>query len=218
MIDLDKIFVAIRNRLPTDKERQKILQLAEATQCSRNDAMFLIFAIHEYYLDEYNQIPDKIDNKFQEAIRNTKIAAELSIKKSLESAKADLAKAVSKSAEKVAKDVSATSKTQWLLLFLVVSVMCVLLFIFLAYRIKEDAYSDGYNAGYNDGIKTSRNEEAAIAWANTSEGKLAQALAESGELQPIARCQRPGWEIKNGFCYPHPSKEGLYGWRIPKSK
>lgn len=64
------------------------------------------------------------------------------------------------------------------------------------------------------------NEAHRASWANTETGKVAYALSQVTNIHDLATCQKnhSGWRIsdsKNRFCFPHPKKKTVTGWRIP---
>ena len=82
--------------------------------------------------------------------------------------------------------------------------------------LHNSSHDSGYKAGYGAGYTEAKDEKAAVAWANTPEGKMAYRFAQSGELQRLAKCSGKGWEVEKGACYPYSvPKEGTYGWRMP---
>jgi hypothetical protein len=69
----------------------------------------------------------------------------------------------------------------------------------------------GYAAGYDE----AGDETARTAWANTPQGKLAYDFAVTGELEDLAHCNRAGWKISKGVCFPHDKNGTLAGWVLP---
>jgi hypothetical protein len=75
-----------------------------------------------------------------------------------------------------------------------------------------------YLLGRARGLEFARDEQAAAAWANTPEGRLAYRLAQGGDLEALARCTAPGWHLENDVCFPRPGADGLHGWRTAGSR
>jgi hypothetical protein len=76
----------------------------------------------------------------------------------------------------------------------------------------------GQRFGYALGYDAAKDEKAAASWAASPEGQAAYRLALAGHVRELASCSRPGWYIKDGFCYPAPAAKGLYGWRVEPPK
>ncbi|MDD5540194.1 MAG: hypothetical protein PHG61_05835 [Candidatus Marinimicrobia bacterium] len=136
---------------------------------------------------------------------------------SVAAAKADLAKAVVKTAHDVANHTAQKQMYQWAAGCLAVGFLAFGLF---GWYIHSKAYEAGYNSGYGVGYAEAKDEKAAAAWANTPEGKAAYRLAQAGSIGSMIHCNQPGWKIENGLCYPHyvTKKNGsaeIYGWRLP---
>jgi hypothetical protein len=82
--------------------------------------------------------------------------------------------------------------------------------------VYEKTYTAGENSGYGLGYNAAKDEKAAAAWANTPQGKLAYRFAQTGSLDSLIKCDRPGWTRKKDMCYPFQASNGnIYGWAIP---
>ena len=74
----------------------------------------------------------------------------------------------------------------------------------------------GYQTGYGHADARTVDEEAAASWANTTEGRMAQALGEVGNIERLYLCDQPGWKIEGEFCIPWAEKKKApLGWRLP---
>lgn len=76
------------------------------------------------------------------------------------------------------------------------------------------AFQRGGEAGEAHGYAAARDEAAAASWANTSDGRFARNLFESGMLAKMRSCTGKGWvsaKVKGGWvCYGGHGSEGWF--------
>jgi hypothetical protein len=41
-------------------------------------------------------------------------------------------------------------------------------------------------------------------------------LWRAGDVQHLSACDRPGWKVKDGVCYPQSFEGKVYGWAVKK--
>lgn len=213
MSELEESFAKLLGRQPSDADRQRLYRVRDALGLKNNDALWLVLMALDHYQGQYENFPIRIEKAAQNILGSFKSTAEATVQASVEAAKADLAKAVADSAEKVAKQVAGKQRLQWIAGSMAVVALCLGGVFWYAH---STAYDAGFNSGFGLGYSEAKDEKAAAAWANTHEGKLAYRFAQSGELQKLAKCQGKGWKAEKSNCYPHPVEgEGTYGWRMP---
>jgi len=212
MSDLDDSFEKLLGRQPSDAERSNLYRVRDALGLKNNDALWLVLMALQTHQTQYEKIPQEIARAAKEAVAACKTTSDATVKASVESAKASMSNAVAEIAQKVAQRTAQTKKLQWVAISIATAAVALAGVFFYAHR---QAYSDGYYVGFAAAYKQSRDEKAAVAWANTPEGKLAYKFAETGELQRVARCNGKGWIIKDGVCYPYSDNEKTYGWVMP---
>ncbi len=106
----------------------------------------------------------------------------------------------------------------------------------------SEGYDRGKTDGVNAGRVEARNEELLLkqrdAFTTTPEfdrafkmyqsgdlGRLFDALGKAemawairryndGTLKSLSDCANPGWQKDGAMCYPHSTREGVYGWRL----
>lgn len=171
----------------------------------------------QHYQDQYELFPKAIALAARETLASFKETADTMILASAEATKADLAKAVVKTAQDVANYTAQKQMYQWAAGCLAVAFLAFGLF---GWYLHSTAYEAGYNSGYGVGYAEAKDEKAAAAWANTPEGKAAYRLAQAGSISSLIYCKQPGWKAANGICYPHSvtKRNGsteIYGWRLP---
>ena len=214
---LDDSFAKLLGRQPSDAERQQLYRIRDALELKNNDALWLVLMALQYYQDQYERFPKAIALAASETLISFKETADTMIQASAEATKADLAKAVVKTAQDVANYTAKKKMYQWAAGCLVVAFLTFGLF---GWFLHSKAYDAGYNSGYGVGYIEAKDEKAAAAWANTPEGKTAYRLAQAGSISALIHCNQPGWKIENGGCYPYSfiKKDGstaIYGWHLP---
>jgi hypothetical protein len=212
MSDLDDSFAKLLGRQPSDTERQNLYRVRDALGLKNNDAIWLVLMALQHYQTKYEEYPEKIAQAADKTLTNLKQTADATMKASAEQTKADLAKAVAEVAKKVADSTAHKQRAQWITLSVLI-VTALMSGIF--YYVHDTAYRAGYNNGYGTGYNEAKDEKAAAAWANTPAGQLAYRFAQTGSLNSLAKCDRPGWYVEKGVCYVKPASDGTYGWRLP---
>ena len=212
MSELDDSFEKLIGRQPSDKERQQLYKVRDALGLKNNDALWLILIALQYYQDQYETFPKLIAQSAKDILVNIKATADATMTASAATVQADLAKAVALAAREVAHNTSAKQMWQWASVCISIAFLGVGLFGWYMHSSGESA---GLKIGYGQGYTEAKDEKAAAAWANTPDGKMAFAFAQSGELQRLARCQGKGWKQEKGGCFPHSSQDYIHGWRMP---
>ncbi len=214
---LDDSFSKLLGRQPSDAERQQLYKVRDALQLKNNDALWLVLMALQYYQDQYERFPKAISLAASETLAGFKETADTLLLASAEATKADLAKAVARTAQDVANHTASKQMWQWAAGCLAVAFLA---FGGFGWYLHSQAYAAGYNSGYGVGYTEAKDEKAAAAWANTPEGKAAYRLAQVGSMTALIHCNQPGWKVENNMCYPHSfaKKDGsadVYGWRLP---
>jgi hypothetical protein len=211
--DLDESFAKLLGRQPSDAERQKLYVVKDALGLKTNDALWLVLMALQHYQTQYEAMPAAIAQAAKETLTNLKNSADATMQASAEAAKADLAEAVANAAQKVAVDTSRKQMWKWAAGCIAVTFVSFGLFGAFVY---DKTYTAGVNSGYGMGYNEAKDEKAAAAWANTPQGRLAYRFAQTGSLDSLVKCDRPGWTEKKGVCFPYQASDGkTYGWTIP---
>ena len=215
--DLDDSFKKLLGRQPNDTDRQDLYRVRDALGLKNNDAIWLVLMALQHYQGQYEEFPQKIATAAKDTLDKFKETADATVKASVESAKADLAKAVAASAKEVAHHVAGKEKLQWLAGSIAAASIA---FGAFGWYMHSSGKNSGYQAGYGAGYSEAKDEKAAAAWANTPEGRTAYRCAQSGELQRLARCSGKGWTSVKGTCFPQADqhkdeKAMVYGWMMP---
>ncbi len=207
-----EVFKRLNAREATAEDVLRFERLTSALETTPGDAMLAVLVALDHYETLYREIPKKIAETATDALVNFKRSADAQAIASMAEAKADLAKTVSAVAVKVAHNTSAKQKFQWACGCIVAVTVCFSLVTYYAYSNGRDlGYVGGYGAGYTE----AKDEKAAAAWANTTQGKQAYRLAQAGSIDNLIRCDLPGWYVEKRVCYVKSASNGLYGWRLP---
>lgn len=180
-------------------------------------------------LSQVEQATQKL-TEITQTVTNHAGQLEANVKKtidaSVETTKAELAKAVAHTAEKVAYNASRKQMLQWAATCAAVATAALLGMYYFA-------SSAGYQEGYADGRLHTDYDEKVCAWSQSQEGQMAQSLASKGVLRSLYLCEGPGWkkEIQEAegksarFCVPSPvplsndpkdkNKTQIWGWQLP---
>jgi hypothetical protein len=216
MRDLDDSFARLLGRQPSDAERQDLYRVRDALGLKNNDALWLVLMALQHYQGQYEKFPQEIAQAAKDVLTSIKATADAAVKASSEAAKEDLAKAVAETAQRVADSTAHKQQAQWIVTAVAVITLTFAGSWWYAFRMGSDA---GYNLGYGTGYSEAKDEKAAAAWANTPEGRLAYRFAQAGSLANLAKCDKPGWKIEKGICYPTATSDGrIHGWRLPESR
>ncbi len=214
MSDLGDSFAKLLGRQPSAAECKQLYHVRDALGLQNNDALWLILMALQHYQREYEQFPQVIAQAAKDTLANFKVVADATVKASAEAAKADMAQAVAQTASEVARHVAGKAKLQW-------AAGCILTttitFGGFGLYMHHTAYKSGFNSGYGAALSNTTDERAALAWANTPEGKIAYQFAQTTNFKEVASCSRPGWKVEKGYCFPlTASKNLIYGWQMPK--
>jgi hypothetical protein len=71
-------------------------------------------------------------------------------------------------------------------------------------------FDHGRARGFNAGVEG----HLASSWALSVDGLQAYELWKGGDLEHLTACDRPGWKLESGVCYPKADDGKLYGWRV----
>jgi hypothetical protein len=208
----DEAFATLKNRQPTDQERQHLMRERDALDVRDNDALWRLLVVLGHYETLYAEIPTRIAKVASDVTDNVKAAAEAELKAAAARTRAELAKSVAQTALEIANRRASVNRLQW-----IASCAFVLGVFFLT--IGTASYRSGLNqgiaSGYDRGLSVTRDEKAAAAWANTPEGQIALDLAKAGSLRELAACSGKGWRRKGPACFPRCEKGSVDGWSIP---
>lgn len=202
-------FEAAFQRKPTRDELGRLERVMDVLDVRENDAIMTLMVVLEFYLSLYGSMPERIEAAAKTVVGDTKETTQKLAETAAQLAHSDLVEQLGKAVNQVASDTA--KRQQWNALGIGIGAAAISLFI-----TGWMCFDAGKAAGYGTAIKVARNETAAAAWANTPEGQVGYRLALVGSLQQVARCNAPGWKVKNGACLPYADADGtLHGWAVP---
>lgn len=212
MHDLEDSFAKLLGRQPTDAERQQLYQVRDALGLKNNDALWLVLMALQYHQAMYARFPELIKQAAIDTLSEFQKTADTTLVSTKALAKLELAKAVSATARDIARLSAARHAAIWIA---ACALACCVAIGAFGWYVHQDAYAAGYAKGYANAYSDAKEEKAAAAWANTPQGKAAYRLAQVGSIDSLIKCNQPGWEVVQGFCYVHNFSDGTtYGWRI----
>ncbi|CFK96854.1 hypothetical protein [Burkholderia pseudomallei] len=202
-------FEAAWQRRATPEEADRLHRVQTVLGVNDNDAILVLMVALEHYQGLYSSMPARIEEAARAAVGEAKETAQRVANTAAQLAHSDLVEQLGEAVNKVATE--SARKQQWKALAIGIGAAAISLLV-----TGWVCFDAGREAGYGAAIKVARNETAAAAWANTQEGQLGYRLALVGSLQQVARCNAPGWKIRNGACLPQADAEGtLHGWVMP---
>ena len=202
-------FEAAWQRKATPEEADRLHRVQTVLGVKDNDAILVLMVALEHYQGLYSAMPARIEEAARTAVGEAKETAQRVASTAAQLAHGDLVEQLGEAVNKVASD--SARKQQWKALAIGIGAAAISLLV-----TGWMCFDAGKEAGYGAAMKVARNEVAAAAWANTPEGQLGYRLALVGSLQQVARCNAPGWKIRNGACLPQVDAEGtLHGWVMP---
>jgi hypothetical protein len=71
-------------------------------------------------------------------------------------------------------------------------------------------FDHGRARGFNAGVEG----HLAASWALSVDGLQAYELWKGGDLEHLTACDRPGWKLEYGVCFPRADEGKIYGWHV----
>lgn len=208
-----EVYKRLNGREATTEQVLKFERLVATLETTPGDAMLSVLVALDHYENLYSNIPAKINASTAAVLAEFKLAAEKTAGAAFKETQAINATTLADIANRVAGEISTTRMYQWAGGSIAVAAVCVGI---MAWYVHSSAFDSGMAAGQAAGYEQAKNQIAAAAWANTPQGAQAYRLAQTGELDKLAKCTGKGWSLENGVCYVQAIKgEGTHGWRVP---
>lgn len=205
---------------PTAHQVQRVQAIAHSLGIASNDPMLPILIALDAYHGAFSALPAAARKAAEAAAVSAATQSKVAIDRAISEAILTLSPAAAKALSAVASDVAGKEKAQWIA---AVTLIVVVAFTLSGWLTHVTSYSSGFNSGKAEGYQQAKDEKAAVAWANTTQGRLAFELAQAGSLEALAHCSNKGWEFdkKEKKCTAQPVTEGgkqlIYGWGVGKS-
>lgn len=191
----------------SDSDRDNLRRVAGDLGIEPTDALWSVLAALEYYRKLYAEMPEAIDETVRASLGGIKAAADAEVEASRARLEGSLTEAVAAVANEVVKKSAQSSLTQWIVGGALGGVIvCGTAF----WAGLQTGKAEGYSRGRDSGLEAT----AAASWAATPMGVDAFRFWKTGEISHLAQCDRPGWIVVDGVCYPQQSKGRVYGWSI----
>ena len=209
-----EVFEGLNKRKPTTQEKLNFERLVTTLETTPNDAILSVLVAFEHYKTLYETIPNKINGVVTDTLKSVNEAAKEQAKLAVAETQKELAKSVADATVKVAKSVAHGQTAAMIAGCVVTCTVAGLMTMFISIGIGE-------KRGFVQGYESAKEEKAALAWSNTTDGKIAYKLSQVTSIKELAQCDGKGWEIKNNrgssdVCFPKSTKEGnVQGWYIP---
>jgi hypothetical protein len=201
--DLYSVFLADLS----ESERERVRLYADTFGIEPTDAVWALMIVLGRYSDLYEAVPERIKVTVQGILEKIQSAAAAEAEASRVRLQASLTDAVVSAAESVAAKKGLRDLLKWTAIVSVAGMfMLAAVFVFGYWLGFDDGRARGFNAGVEGHLVAS--------WALSVDGLRAFELWEAGDLEHLSACDRPGWKLDSGVCYPKADEGKLYGWRV----
>lgn len=201
--DLYSVFLADLS----EEERDRVRSYADNFGIEPTDAVWALMIVLGRYSDLYEAVPGKINVTVQGILEKIQSVAAAEVESSKARLQASLTDAVVGAAESVAARKGHHELVKWSAIASTTGVFVFAVLFVLGYWL---GFDHGRARGFNAGVEG----HLAASWALSADGLRAYELWKAGDLEHLAACDRPGWKLESGVCYPKADEGKLYGWRV----
>jgi len=201
--DLYSVFLADLS----EEERNRVRSYADNFGIEPTDAVWALMIVLGRYSDLYEAVPGKINVTVQGILEKIQSVAAAEAESSRIRLQASLTDAVVGAAESVAARKGRRELVKWSAIVSAAGVFVFAVMFVLGYWL---GFDHGRARGFNAGVEG----HLAASWAVSTDGLRAYELLKAGDLEHLTACDRPGWKLESGVCYPKSDEGKLYGWRV----
>jgi hypothetical protein len=201
--DLYSVFLADLS----EDERERARSYADRFGIEPTDAVWALMIVLGHYSDLYEAVPEKINVTVQGILEKIRSVAAAEAESSRIRLQASLTDAVVGAAESVATRKGLRDLLKW-------SAIVSAAGLFILGGVFVSGYWLGFDHGRARGFNAGIEGHLAASWALSVDGLRAYELWQRGDLGHLAACDRPGWKLESGVCYPKADEGKLYGWRV----
>ena len=201
--DLYSVFLADLS----EEERNRVRSYADNFGIEPTDAVWALMIVLGRYSDLYEAVPGKINVTVQGILEKIQSVAAAEAESSRIRLQASLTDAVVGAAESVAARKGRRELVKWSAIVSAAGVCVFAVMFVLGYWL---GFDHGRARGFNAGVEG----HLAASWAVSTDGLRAYELWKAGDLEHLTACDRPGWKLESGVCYPKSDEGKLYGWRV----
>jgi hypothetical protein len=191
----------------SEDERERVRSYADRFGIEPTDAVWALMIVLGHYSDLYEAVPEKINVTVQGILEKIQSAAAAEAESSRVRLQASLTDAVVGAAESVAARKGLRELLKWSAIATAAGMFMLAGVFVLGYWL---GFDHGRARGFNAGVEG----HLVASWALSVEGFRAYELWEAGDLEHLTACDRPGWKLESGVCYPKTDEGKLYGWRV----
>jgi ElaB/YqjD/DUF883 family membrane-anchored ribosome-binding protein len=191
----------------SEDERERVRSYADRFGIEPTDAVWALMIVLGHYSDLYEAVPEKINVTVQGILEKIRSAAAAEAESSRVRLQASLTDAVVGAAESVAARKGLRELLKWSAIATAAGVFMLAGVFVLGYWL---GFDHGRARGFNAGVEG----HLVASWALSVDGFRAYELWKAGDLEHLTACDRPGWKLESGVCYPKADEGKLYGWRV----
>ena len=191
----------------SETERERVRNYADKFGIEPTDAVWALMIVLGHYSDLYEAVPEKINVTVQGILERIRSAAAAEAESSRVRLQASLTDAVVGAAESVAARKGLRELLKWSAIATAAGVFMLAGVFVLGYWL---GFDHGRARGFNAGVEG----HLVASWALSVDGFRAYELWKAGDLEHLTACDRPGWKLESGICYPKADEGKLYGWRV----
>ena len=191
----------------SETERERVRNYADKFGIEPTDAVWALMIVLGHYSDLYEAVPEKINVTVQGILERIRSAAAAEAESSRVRLQASLTDAVVGAAESVAARKGLRELLKWSAIATAAGVFMLAGVFVLGYWL---GFDHGRARGFNAGVEG----HLVASWALSVDGFRAYELWKAGDLEHLTACDRPGWKLEFGVCYPKADEGKLYGWRV----
>ena len=191
----------------SEDERERVRSYADRFGIEPTDAVWALMIVLGHYSDLYEAVPEKINVTVQGILEKIRSSAAAEAESSRVRLQASLTDAVVGAAESVAARKGLSELVKWSSIASAAGILLLAGVFVLGYRL---GFDHGRARGFNAGVEG----HLAASWALSVDGLRAYELWKAGDLGHLTACDRPGWKLESGVCYPKADEGKLYGWRV----
>ena len=191
----------------SEDERERVRSYADRFGIEPTDAVWALMIVLGHYSDLYEAVPEKINVTVRGILEKIQSAAAAEAESSRVRLQASLTDAVVGAAESVAARKGLSELLKWSSIASAAGVLLLAGVFVLGYWLGFDhGRARGFNAGFEGHL--------AASWALSVDGLRAYELWKAGDLGHLTACDRPGWKLESGVCFPRADEGKIYGWHV----
>jgi hypothetical protein len=191
----------------SEDERERVRSYADRFGIEPTDAVWALMIVLGHYSDLYEAVPEKINVTVQGILEKIQSAAAAEAESSRVRLQASLTDAVVGAAESVAARKGLRELLKWSAIATAAGMFMLAGVFVLGYWL---GFDHGRARGFNAGVEG----HLVASWALSVDGFRSYELWKAGDLEHLTACDRPGWKLESGVCYPKADEGKLYGWRV----